>query len=84
MCERVIEDGPHSLQYVPDWFVTREGVYMWYDHSQYCDDDEDNFFKWYDGYQKRKAQKAKIKEELMRVVWRSSQWWDQYIPEDEK
>ena len=33
MCERVIEDGPHSLQYVPDWFVTREGVYMWYDHS---------------------------------------------------
>ena len=27
-------------------------------------DDEDHFFKWYDGYKKRKAQKASIKEVL--------------------
>ena len=39
--------GSSSLQYVPDWFVTRERLYMWYDDSEYCDyddDDEDNFF----------------------------------------
>ena len=29
---------------------------MCYDNSEYCnDDDEDNFFKWYDDYKKRKA-----------------------------
>ena len=28
------------------------------------DDDEDEFFEWYDVYKNRKAQKAKIKEEL--------------------
>ena len=58
MCERAIEDDPSSLHYVPDWFVTRELVYMRYDDSEYCDDDddddddEDNFFKWYDDYKK--------------------------------
>ena len=39
MCERAVEDDPSSLQYVLDWFVTREGVNMWYDGSEYCDDD---------------------------------------------
>ena len=44
-------------------FVTRKGIDMWYDDIDYYD--EDNFFKWYEGYKKRKAQKASIKEELM-------------------
>ena len=60
MCEQVAEERTYLLQYVPDWFVTREGLYMWYDDSEY--DDDDNFFKWYDGYKKQKVQKASIKE----------------------
>ena len=42
------------------------------------------FFKWYDGYKKRKAQKASIKEELMPITWHPSRWWDWCVPEDEK
>ena len=68
-----MRDNPSLLRYVPDWFVTREGLAMWYDGSEYCDDDDDddddddkdNFFKWYKGYKKRKTQKASIKKELM-------------------
>ena len=51
------------MQYVPDMFVTQEQINLWYDDSEYCDDgDEDNFFKWYDGYEKQKGQKASIKK----------------------
>ena len=38
------------------------------DGSHLDDDDEDHFFKWYDGYKKRKAQKASIKEELLPIA----------------
>ena len=63
-----VRDDPSSLRYVPGWFVAREWVCMWYDDSDYYAD-EDNFFKWYDGYKKRKAQKASIKEELLQNKW---------------
>ena len=35
-----------------------------------CDDDYNNngYIKWYDGYQKPKAQNGKIKEELMPIA----------------
>ena len=75
MCEGVVEEDPSSLQFVPNWFVLREGVDIWYD--DYYDDDgdhwddndnEDKFIKWCDGYEKRKAQKAKIKEELLPIT----------------
>ena len=36
MCDKAVRDDPSSLQYVPDWFVTREGTYMW--HDDYYDD----------------------------------------------
>ena len=42
---------------------------MWHDDIAYCNDDEDNFFKWYDRYKKRKVQKASIKEELLPIAW---------------
>ena len=48
---------PSSLQYVPDWFVTMEWVYICYDESEYCDDD-DNCFKMYESYKRCKAQKV--------------------------
>ena len=76
ICDKAMGDGSSSLQYVPDWFVTREGVDMWYDDSEYCDDDEDNFSKWYDGYKNRKAQKASIKKELMPTAWHPSRYWE--------
>ena len=37
MCDKAVKDDPSSLQFVPDWFGTREGVDMWYD--DYYDDD---------------------------------------------
>ena len=65
---------------------------MWYD--KYYDDDgdywftegddDDKFFKWYDGYKKRKAQKAKINKELLPIAWHPSRWWDWCVREDEK
>ena len=32
------------------------------------------FIKWHEGYKKRKAQKAKIKEELMPIAWHPPSW----------
>ena len=54
---------------------------MWYD--DYYDDDgdyhwddenKDKFLDWYKGYQKRRCQKAKIKEELLPIAWHSSRY----------
>ena len=39
---------------------------------------------WYKGYEQCKAQKAKIKEELMPVAWHPDRWWNWCVPEDEK
>ena len=61
--DKAVRKCSSSLMHAPDWFVTREWVYMRYDDNEYCDDDEDNFFKWYNGYKKRKAETASIKEE---------------------
>ena len=74
------------LQFVPDWFVTREHTALWHDclASEYCNNDEDDFFKWYEGYKKKKAQKASIKEELMSIAWHPSRYWDWWSSEDEK
>ena len=54
-----------SLQYVPNWFVTQQ-VKIWHNEGEYHDDDE--IIKWYEGYQKRKAQKEKIEEELICIA----------------
>ena len=37
MCDKAVRDDSSSLQFVPDWFVTREGIDMW--HDDYYDDD---------------------------------------------
>ena len=59
MCIKAVEAGLGLLEYVPDWFVTQQQIKIWRNDDAYCDDDE--LIKWYNGYQKRKAQKAKIK-----------------------
>ena len=44
ICDKAVRDDPRTLLFVvPDLFVTREGVAMCYDKSEYCNDDEDNF-----------------------------------------
>ena len=64
---------------VPYWFVTQQQLkilqYDWYNND---------LVKWYDGYKKRKVQKASMKEELMPITWHPSEWWDWCVPEDEK
>ena len=83
--DKAVKDDPSSLQYVSDWFVTRQRVAMWHDDSEYYNDDnEDNIFKWCDGYKKRKAQKASIKEELLPIAWHPSRYWDWCVSEYEK
>ena len=40
ICDKAVRDDSSSLQFVPDWLVTREGVDMWQD--DYYDDDGDH------------------------------------------
>ena len=63
ICNDVVMEDPLLLRHVPDWFVLQEQL-------RQCDDyyDANGYIKWYDGYQKRKAQKAKIKQELMPIA----------------
>ena len=92
MCDKAVKEDSFSLEYVPDWFVTQEQIglwddkcYEWYDDGKdrfFDDDDEDNPFDWYEGYQKRKVQKASIKEELMLIAWHPSRWRDWCMSED--
>ena len=74
MCNKAVDRQLYLLQHVPDWFVTQQVK------PQYSDE----LIEWYNGYKKRKAQKAQIKKELMRVAWYPSRWLDWCVPEDEK
>ena len=73
---------PYFLQFVPDWFVTQEQLEIWHDDDEYCTDDE--IIESYKRYEKRKAQKATIKEELMSIAWHPKRVMDWSMPEDEK
>ena len=70
MCDKAVSDYHFSLRFVPDWFVTREGVDIWYDDNYVYNDNE--MIKWYNGCKKRKAQEASIKEELLPIAWHPS------------
>ena len=82
MCIRTVQAGLELLEYVPDWFLKQQQIKIWRDDDEYCHDDEP--IKWYDGYQKRKAQKAKIKEELLPIAWHPHCVTDWCMSEDEK
>ena len=71
-----------SLQFVPDWFVTKQQLKLWYDDDYVYNDNK--MIKWYKGYKKRKAQKAQIQKELIPIAWHSSRWWNWCMSEDEK
>ena len=59
MCNDVVMEHLLLLRHVPDWFATQQKL-------RQCDDcyDDNGYIKWYDGYKKRKAQKAKIKKRV--------------------
>ena len=57
MSDQAVKEDSSSLQFVTDWFVTREWMWMWYDDYYYDDgdhwdndDDEHKFFEWNEGY----------------------------------
>ena len=70
MCDKAVRDYPFSLRFVPDWFVTQQQIDVWYDDDYVYNDNE--MINWYDGYKRRKVQKAKIKEELIPIAWHPS------------
>ena len=74
MCDAVVMEDLLLLRYVPDQFVTQQQVKL----------RDDRLTGWYEGYQKRKAQKAKIKEELVPIAWHPLRYWDWCMSEDEK
>ena len=82
LCIRGVEAGPGLLEFVPDWFVTQQQIKISRDDDEYCGDDE--LIEWYNSYQKRKAQKAKTKEELLPITWHPDRVMEWYMSEDEK
>ena len=62
MCDKTAEEDPCALEFVRDWFVTHQQVKIGHDDDGY--DGYDEIIEWYNGYQKRKAQKAQIKKEI--------------------
>ena len=74
MCDDAVRDYLFPLQYVPDWFVTQQQLNLWHDYDYLYNDDK--LIEWYDGYKKRKAQKASVKEELISITWHPSKYWD--------
>ena len=77
MCDKVVKENPWMLEHVPDQFVTQKMCNEAVKKSPCA-------LWWYKGYEQRKAQKAKIKEELMSVAWHPDRWWNWCVPEHEK
>ena len=80
MCDEAVRKGISSLMYAPDSFVREQQIGPW---------DDDDFLKWHkdkchDDYQKRKAQKARIKEEFLPIAWHPDRMMDWCMSEDEK
>ena len=77
-----MRDYLFSLRLVLDWFVKQQQIDIWYDDDYVYNDN--GMIKWCDGYQKRKAQKVKIKEELIRIAWHPDRVMDWCMSSDEK
>ena len=77
MCDEAVEKNLRVLKHVPDQFVTQEMCNEAVEKSP-------EVLRQYKGYEQHKAQKAKIKEELMPVAWHPDRWWNWCVPEHEK
>ena len=82
MCEKAVNRYLYLLRYVPGWFVTDQQMKIWHVNDEYCNDDK--HIEWYDGYKKRRAQKASIKEELLPIACHPSRWRNWCKSKDEK
>ena len=69
MCDAAVETDPWLVKYVPDWHITKERHRVRHGRRE---------------REERKAQKAKIKEELLPIALHLSRWWDWCMTEDEK
>ena len=67
-CDKKIQ-GIRVLKYYDNYYV-----------------DDDRVIEWHNGesHQKRSAQKAQIKKELIPIACHPSRWWDWCVPEDEE
>ena len=59
------------------------------DNTNYNEDDPETIIHvrllaWYSKFEKRKALKKELSEELMLVVWHPRRWWNFGMSEDEK
>ena len=70
MCNKAIRVDHSFLRFVPDCFVSQEQLKLWLDIDDWFIRwwYNNRFIKWYVGYKKRKAEKAKIKEELLPIA----------------
>ena len=82
MCGDATEYDISPLRFVPDWFVTQQQIDVWYDDDYWYHDYE--IIEWYNDYKKRKAQKAKIKEELLSIAWYFDRVMHWCMSEDKK
>ena len=76
MCDKAVTEDAFFFICVLDWFVTRQHVRSWHDDNDDDDNWVDELIKWYEGYNKLKAQKGKIKQELMSIAWHPPRWQD--------
>ena len=82
MCIRAVKTGLGLLEHVPDWLVTQGQIDLWQDDDYW--DGDDGIIRWYECYQKRKAQKALIKKELLPITWHPDRVKDCCMLEGEK
>ena len=82
MCDDIVWRDPFYLPFVLHWFITQEYIDLWDDDNDYWNDDR--LDKWNIDYQKRKAQKASIKEELLPIAWYPNRVRNWCMSEDKK
>ena len=64
----------------PDCFVSKKQLNIWFDDDYWYHDNE--MIEWYKAYKKRKAQKVKIKEQLLPTAWHLDRVMNWCMPGD--
>ena len=82
MCDKAVDEDLCLLEYVPDSLMKQQHIVLCGDDDDYYGDDK--LIEWYEDYQKRKAQKAQIKNELMPIAWYPDRVMDWCMSEDKK
>ena len=67
-----VQRDPRTLVFITDWFLTQKQIDIWHQGDYYCN--KPYIIGWHADYQKRKAEKVRIKKELMPLAWHQSRW----------